>query len=66
METTKQEPQAVNRFQHKVRWDRLGRKGQRCEIITPQGIPATMIAVRFEDGFEAVVERAALKRSKAP
>jgi hypothetical protein len=42
-------------------WDRLDRQGQRCEII---GVRNTLndVHVRFEDGFTAIVKRAALRR----
>jgi hypothetical protein len=48
-------------FPHTLTWDRLGRQGQRCEIIGRKGTVG-MVQVRFEDGFTAIVNRAALRR----
>jgi hypothetical protein len=49
-------------FPHVLRWDRLNRKGQRCEII---GVRNTIgdVQVRFEDGFTAILNRKALRRA---
>jgi hypothetical protein len=45
--------------QHMLKWDRMGRKGQRCEILRAVG---AMIQIRFEDGVTAILERRALRR----
>lgn len=49
-------------FPHVLRWDRIDRQGQRCEII---GVRNTIgdVQVRFEDGFTAVINRKALRRA---
>ena len=43
-------------------WDRLGRKGQRCEIIG--GRMGTTVQVKFQDGFTAIISRGAVRRVK--
>ena len=48
-------------FPHVLTWDRLDRKGQRCEIIGTRGTMSS-VQVRFEDGFTAIVKRGALRR----
>lgn len=48
-------------FPHTFTWNRMGRQGERCEII---GVRKTngYVQVRFEDGFTAIVNRKALRR----
>lgn len=48
-------------FPHVMTWDRLGRQGQRCEIIGTRNTISD-VQIRFEDGFTAIVKRAALRR----
>lgn len=50
-----------NPFPHVVFWDVLGRKGQRCQVIKPTRL-ASKVQVKFEDGFEAVIDRRAIRR----
>lgn len=54
-------PPDTEPFPHVMTWDRLDRKGQRCEIV---GTYKTVndVQIRFEDGFTAVISRAALRR----
>jgi hypothetical protein len=46
-------------MQHIMGWDRLGRKGQLCEILRGKG---NLVQIRFQDGYTAVVDRRALRR----
>jgi hypothetical protein len=46
-------------FPYVLCWDRLGRKGQRVEIIRQSTQTAQ---VRFEDGFITILNRQALRR----
>jgi hypothetical protein len=46
-------------FPYRLVWDRLGRKGQRANIVRQSTKTAQ---VRFEDGFETVIDRKALRR----
>jgi hypothetical protein len=48
-------------FRHVMRWGILGRQGKRCQILRQVG---NFAHIRFEDGFEAVVSRIALRRDK--
>jgi hypothetical protein len=42
------------------RWNRMGRKGQRCVVLARGRMNSCW--VRFEDGFEAVTSRNALRK----
>jgi hypothetical protein len=44
-----------------LRADRYGRKGQTCRVLRQRG---AMVHVRFDDGFEAIVQRKFLRRPK--
>jgi hypothetical protein len=44
-------------------WDKLGRKGQRCQV---QRLTTRTVRVRFEDGFESVLNRSAIRRISKP
>lgn len=44
------------------RWNRMGRKGQLCEVLV-RGKKNSCL-VRFLDGFKAVTSRNALKRER--
>ena len=46
------------------RWNRMGRMGQRCVVVLRGAMNSCL--VKFEDGFEAVVSRNALRRTTAP
>jgi len=46
-------------FPYVLYWDKLGRKGQRCTIIVAN---TRTCRVRFEDGFEAVLNRQSIRR----
>jgi hypothetical protein len=46
-------------FPHVLQWDRMGRKGQRCRILTMNG---KLTQVQFQDGFTCLVDRRALRR----
>lgn len=43
------------------RWNRMDRKGQRCIVLVRGSMNSCLI--RFEDGFEAVTSRNALKKA---
>jgi hypothetical protein len=45
---------------YSFRWDRQGRKGQRCVILARGTMNSCL--VRFEDGYMMVTSRNALKR----
>lgn len=45
------------------RWNRMGRKGQRCIVLCRGTMNSCM--VEFEDGFRAVTSRNALRREHA-
>lgn len=49
-------------FPHVLRWPRLDRQGQRCEIIGARNTIGD-VQVRFEDGFTAIINRKALRRA---
>lgn len=48
-------------YPHVMDWDRMNRKGQRCEILRAVG---ARVHIKFMDGSTGVVERAALRRAK--
>ena len=54
-------PPDAEPFPHVLTWDRLDRQGERCEIIGVRGTVSD-VQIRFEDGFTALVQRAALRR----
>lgn len=43
-------------------WDRMGRKGQRCAVLVRGKMNSC--AVEFEDGFQAVTSRNAIRKAK--
>jgi hypothetical protein len=45
------------------RWDRQGRKGQRCKVLARGTMNSC--CVEFEDGYTMVTSRNALKRASA-
>jgi len=48
-------------FAYIYRWDRCGRKGQRC-AVTARGTMNSCLVI-FEDGFSMVTSRNAIKRA---
>jgi hypothetical protein len=46
-------------FPHVMDWDRLGRKGQRCEILGGRG---GLVQIRFKDGLTTLINRMAVRR----
>jgi hypothetical protein len=46
-------------YQHVLRRDRMGRQGQRCEILRAAG---TKVQIRFEDGVTGILDRTDLRR----
>ena len=53
----------TNPFPHVLVWDRLGRKGQKCRVITPKN-NTSKVQVQFEDGFiSPLINRQAIRRS---
>lgn len=42
------------------RWNRMGRKGQRCSVLARGSMNSC--AIRFEDGYKAVTSRNALRK----
>lgn len=55
-------PPEAEPFPQLLLWDRLGRKGQRCEIIGTRNTIGN-VQVRFADGFTAIISRKALRRA---
>lgn len=51
----------ISEFPYVYRWDRCGRKGQRCAVPV-RGTMNSCLAV-FEDGFAMVTSRNALRRA---
>lgn len=49
-------------FPYMFRWDRKGRKGQRCKMIT-RGNVMNSCLLEFEDGFQMVTSRNAIVRA---
>lgn len=49
-------------FPHELRWDRLGRLGQKCRILRSVGGRSH---VQFEDGTTEIMDRQALRRRSA-
>ena len=45
------------------RWDRHGRKGQTCRVLSRGSLNCCLVA--FDDGYMMVTSRNALKRFKA-
>lgn len=50
-------------YPHVIDWERLGRKGHRCEILRGHG---SLVQVAFQDGTTGVIDRRALRLYKAP
>jgi hypothetical protein len=57
-------PPDAEPFPHTLTWDRLDRKGQRCEIIGTRNTIGN-VQIRFEDGFTAIINRKALRRKSS-
>lgn len=55
--------QSTNPFPHVLVWDRMGRKGQKCRVITPKTVSKSKVQVQFEDGYVCTINRQALRRS---
>lgn len=57
-------------FPYIYRWDRCGRKGQRCLVFArsrrwPNGKSMNSVGLEFEDGFRMVTSGNALRKVKA-
>ena len=50
-------------FPYYYAWNRMGRKGQRCAVLV-RAKSMNSCMVRFEDGFEAVTSRNAIRKVK--
>lgn len=50
----------VVEYPHKLHWDIHGRKGKACRILKSEGLS---IHIEFEDGFNFVTDRRAVRRS---
>lgn len=48
-----------NPFPYTLKWDRVGRKGQRCRIVTSG---PRVVLIEFEDGHRCTVNRMAVRR----
>jgi hypothetical protein len=48
-------------FRYTFRWDRMGRKGQKCRLVTPG---ARIVLIEFEDGFRHVINKMAIRRDE--
>jgi len=53
----------MNQTIYIYRWERMGRKGQRCVVLIRGSLNSCL--VQFEDGFEAVISRNALRKAPA-
>ncbi len=53
----------VSSFPYYYAWDRMGRKGQRCAVLV-RARTMNSCLVRFEDGFEAITSRNAIRKIK--
>lgn len=53
---------AMDDFPYVYRWNRMGRKGQRCRV-TARGT-MNSCRVEFEDGYTAITSRNAVRRAK--
>jgi len=53
---------AAAEFPYRYAWSRMGRKGQRCAVLVRGKMNSC--AVEFEDGFQAVTSRNALRKAK--
>lgn len=51
-------------YPHVLKWDRLGRRGQACRILTPATTVGKNVQVEFGDGVTAIVPRRAIRRQK--
>lgn len=51
----------MNGFPYIFRWNRMGRKGQRCRV-TARGA-MNSCRVEFEDGFVAITSRNAIRKA---
>lgn len=52
----------VHTFPYNYAWNRMGRKGQRCRVIARGKMNSCR--VEFEDGFQAITSRNALRKVK--
>ena len=50
-------------FPYYYAWNRMGRKGQRCAVLV-RAKAMNSCLVRFEDGFEAITSRNAIRKIK--
>lgn len=51
-------------YLHVLAWDRLGRKGEVCRILTPNTKISNSIQIEFKkDGYRAIVPRQAVRRA---
>jgi hypothetical protein len=51
-------------FPYRYAWNRMDRKGQLCRVIVRGKMNSAWI--EFEDGFQAVTSRNALRKAHAP
>lgn len=62
----------MSAFRYIFRWDRCGRKGQRCLVFARSrrggkyGRGMNSVGVQFEDGFSMVTSGNALRRAPYP
>lgn len=49
-------------FPYVYRWDRQGRKGQRCRLVTRGTMNSVLL--EFEDGYRMVTSGNSLKKAK--
>jgi len=54
---------SVSEFPYVYRWNRMGRKGQRCKVLVRGSMNSCLI--EFPDGFQAVTSRNALRKAGA-
>ena len=56
--------QSVTAFPYRYAWSRMDRKGQLCRVIVRGKMNSAWI--EFQDGFQAVTSRNALRKVKLP
>lgn len=52
----------MKQFPYIYFWNRMGRKGQRCRVLARGSMNSCWL--QFEDGFECITSRNALRRAK--
>ena len=53
----------IAEFRYYYAWNRMGRKGQRCAVLV-RAKAMNSCLVQFEDGYQAVTSRNAIRKMK--